>query len=90
MMRNVLVIGVNLNEAESFKKIIETSYKRSEDTINIRVESLRTIFRADGLPFGTEFYLTDKALVSATDEQILMIKKIASDLRNLKVDRVYE
>lgn len=93
-MRNILVIGINLNEAEALKKKIENSYKYlSRDIpkkVNVRVESLRTIFKADALHMGIEFYLTDRALITATDEQLLMIKKLACHLRHLKVGEVYD
>lgn len=86
IIKDYLVIGCSKIEAELIKnEILEYHSLRcgiDKKCFRVRAESLRTIKNADAISFKSRVRLTEGALLNATEEELVFIKKLADDLRN--------
>ena len=89
-MKNYLVIGSTKNEAEAVKKeMLEYHLLKcgsNSDCLHIRVESIKTIKLADAIKFNSKVKLTEGALLFATEEDLIFIKKLTDSLRNKEIN----
>lgn len=89
-MKNYLVIGSTKNEAEAVKKeMLEYHLLKcgsNNKCLDVRVESIKTIKLADAVKLGSKVKLTEGALLFATEEELIFIKKMTDDLRNKEIN----